>query len=107
MTSKAEWQPPVSLPEILCDLNAAYSANRYSSTCWGTTRDLERLGLTAERALGMPFLFNSGDDANPAGDKADIMFCGTFVRTAEHGIVIQMDQNGVFWRSHKDGTFSR
>jgi hypothetical protein len=102
----AEYAP--DLPEICCDMNAAWTNRLFFSTCVGTQQDLARLGLTPEKAIGKRFLFNSGDDTNPAGELSDIMFVGTFARSADYGIVIQMDDSGdIFWRSHRDGTISR
>lgn len=93
------------LPEVVCDLNASFGGGLYFSTCSGTTIDLERLGLTAGAAVGPRFLFSSGDDCNPAGELADIMCVGRFVRDAEHGVAIQMEDE-VFRRSHNDGSFN-
>jgi hypothetical protein len=92
------------LPEIWCDLNASFSEAQFFSTCNGTRESLAKLGLTAETAIGTTFLFNGGDDPDPNGAPADIMFVGQFQHTEEFGIVIHMNEKGVFWRSHKDGS---
>jgi len=94
------------LPEVFCDLNASISESQFVSTCNGTRESLAKLGLTAETAIGTTFLFNGGDDADPNGAPADIMFVGQFQRTEKFGIVIHMNEKGVFWRSHKDRSLS-
>ncbi|WP_369935395.1 hypothetical protein [Xanthomonas tesorieronis] len=86
------------LPDIFCDLNARMTDNGYALTR-GSIEDLARLGLTPERAVGIPFTFNGGDDTPDGGDPVEIVFDGTIERDSKWGYLAVSDPKGVYWRA--------
>jgi hypothetical protein len=55
-------------PEIYCDLNAQMIEQGYSLERFGSVRDLKKLGLTLETAVGMRFTFFM-DDGDEEGSR--------------------------------------
>lgn len=86
------------LPEVYCDLNARMTERGYSLERHGSVRDLAKLGLTLETALGRRFTFVM-DDADEAGNPDDIMFDGIVVVDPQYGVLAEQDDDGVYWRS--------
>ncbi|EGD09341.1 hypothetical protein [Xanthomonas vesicatoria] len=87
-----------ALPDIFCDLNARMTENGYALAS-GSIEDLARLGLTPEQAVGMPFIFNGGDDTPDGGDPVEIVFDGTIERDSRWGYLAVSDPKGVYWRT--------
>ena len=75
----------------------------YSLERHGSVRDLEKLGLTLETAVGRRFTFVM-DDADDAGNPDDIMFDGVVVVDPQYGVLGERDGQGVYWRSQVAGT---
>ena len=88
-------------PEIWCDFNGRMTERGYLPTN-GTIRDLAALGLTLETAVGRRFVFVSGD-ADEHGNPDDIMCNGVIVRDSSFGILLEGDDDGIYWRSELEG----
>ena len=84
------------LKEIYCDLNARMTENGYSLERNGSIRDLQKLGLSLEKAIGKRFRFYM-DDANDDGKPNDIMFDGVVVFSKEYGYLAEQESK-IFWR---------
>lgn len=84
-------------PEIWCDFNGGMTEHGYLPTV-GTVQDLAALGLTLESAVGLRFVFFSGD-ADEHGNPDDIMHNGTIVRDSKFGFLLEADDTGFYWRS--------
>jgi len=88
----------VSMDEIYVDMNARYTEHGYSMERRGTLDDLERLGLTLERAVGRRFRCYM-DDLDDDGQPDDIMFDGVVVLDSEFGYLAEADPPVYFHRS--------
>lgn len=82
--------------ELFIDLNARMTDNGYLLTN-GTLADLQRLGLTPDKAVGMRFTFNGGADEDD-GKPADIMFDGTIEKHEQFGYLAVADSRGIYWK---------
>jgi len=96
--------PKCGLREIYCDLSARLTENGYSLERQGSIRDLAKLGLTLESAVGQRFRFVS-DDEDLERNTDDIMFDGVVVRDAQYGVLAVVNDRGVFHRSDLKKTF--
>jgi hypothetical protein len=63
-----------------------------------TIRDLAALGLTLEDAVDRRFVFIE-DDADEHGNPDTIMCNGTVVRDPHFGVLLEVDENGFYYRS--------
>jgi hypothetical protein len=87
-----------ALPEICCDLNARMTENGYLLETHGAVKDLAKLGLTLEQAVGKRFLFNGGADTTENGESAEIVFHSVVSRDPVWGYLAVCDSNGLHWR---------
>ena len=90
------------LEEIYCDLNARMTENCYSLERNGSVKDLEKLGLSLESAVGKRFRFYM-DDANEDGTPNDIMFDGVVIFSDEYGYLAEQDGK-IFWRNNESSS---
>jgi len=67
----------------------------YSLERNGSVKDLERIGLSLETAIGQRFRFYM-DDADEDGTLNDIMFYGVVIFSDEYGYLAEQDGE-IFW----------
>jgi hypothetical protein len=85
-------------PELYCDFNACMIERGYSVETIGSRRDIERLGLTLEQAVGKRFTFVQ-EDANENGERDDIMINGIIAKDESWGYLAIADPDGFYHRS--------
>jgi len=90
---------PHPYPEIYCDFNARMTDRGYSLERMGSIRDLSKLGIKLEEAVGKRFTFVA-DDADENGVPDDIMSNGIVIKDERYGFLALLDApDDFYWRS--------